>query len=73
MSEYGSERKAAWQGLLESAQDCPDLEAWRLRLHGIAAGMQAAGEIDALEAFDLRQLADAAFSFFMEQRLDAKR
>ncbi|PVZ19902.1 MULTISPECIES: hypothetical protein [unclassified Pseudomonas] len=70
MSGERSERQAAWHALLENPRNCPDLEAWRLRLHGMTAGMQAAGEIDALEAFDLRELADAAYGFFLEQRID---
>lgn len=70
MTEPMTERAAAWRTLLESPRNCPDLEAWRLRLHGMVAGMQAAGEIDPLEAFDLRELADAAYAFFFEGRID---
>lgn len=66
MEGYRSEREAAWYALLEDASARADLEGWRLRLHGMAAGMLAAGEIDAMDAFELRELADAAYGYYLE-------
>ncbi|TWC12032.1 hypothetical protein FBY06_14036 [Pseudomonas sp. SJZ085] len=64
-----SRRLADWQELLGTAGEGGGLEAWRERLSQDAEAMRAQGLIDWEEAFELRELADAAYSHHLEDAI----
>lgn len=64
-----SRRLADWQELLGTAGQGGSLEAWRERLSREAEAMRGQGVIDREEAYELRELADAAYSHHLEEAI----
>lgn len=63
-------RLADWQELLSHVGQGGSLEDWRERLRQDAEAMKAQGLIDWEEAFELRELADAAYSHHLEEAIN---
>ncbi|WP_225776448.1 hypothetical protein [Pseudomonas sp. Marseille-Q5115] len=62
-------RLAEWEGLLNDAQAQANLDTWHADLRRLAAALCAQGVVDSLEHLELRELADAAYSHFVEDRI----
>lgn len=64
-----SRRLADWQKRLDSTVAAGQLDVWNAELRNEVDQMKAAGLIDPEEAYDLRELADAAYSHHVEDAL----
>ncbi|WP_432780684.1 hypothetical protein QZH44_29960 (plasmid) [Pseudomonas corrugata] len=64
-----SRRLADWHERLGDPEQGGSLEDWQERLRHDADAMKAQGLIDREEAYELRELADAAYSHYLEEAI----
>lgn len=62
-------RLAEWEGLLNDRRARDDLERWHADVRRLAAELCAQGVVDSIEHVELRELADAAYSHLVEDRV----
>lgn len=58
---------ADWHEQLNEIVDVKELDGWHAALRRTIDDLKASGSIDALQAHDLRELADAAYSHRSEE------
>lgn len=65
--EQGAVMLADWYEQLNGPVDVEEIDSWHAALRRTIDDLKAGGSIDALQAHDLRELADAAYSHRSEE------